>query len=71
MPRRNNQQKNPTIKRVTSMPASTCKSKRRFSTEKIAIRAADDQMLKNSDLNLTIYKCSSCQGWHLTRLIST
>ncbi|MEO7904430.1 MAG: hypothetical protein ABIR91_01400 [Candidatus Saccharimonadales bacterium] len=46
---------------------SNCQSKRRFATEKQAQDAADHQMLIDMDLELSVYKCDICGGWHLTR----
>ncbi|MDB5178035.1 MAG: iviTM7 [Candidatus Saccharibacteria bacterium] len=46
---------------------SSCQTKRRFGTERQAKEAADYQMLVKSDLELSVYKCELCGGWHLTR----
>lgn len=62
MPRKNN-----TTPRPSFHFASSCQQKRRYATEKIAEAAADTQMLLNYDLQLSVYKCESCSGWHLTR----
>jgi hypothetical protein len=51
--------------------ASSCQQKRRYPTEKMAMTAADDQMLIHYDLQLAVYKCESCSGWHLTRQLKT
>lgn len=46
---------------------SNCESKRRFDTERKAQEAADYQMLMKPELELAVYKCELCGGWHLTR----
>ncbi|MDB5165493.1 MAG: iviTM7 [Candidatus Saccharibacteria bacterium] len=47
--------------------ASNCDQKRRFDTEKKARDAAEYQMLIKPELELDVYKCELCGGWHLTR----
>ena len=47
----------------------SCQNKKRFKNEAEALRAADDQMLTNAPLELAVYKCEMCGGWHLTRQI--
>ncbi|MET0979802.1 MAG: hypothetical protein ABWX90_00935 [Candidatus Saccharimonadales bacterium] len=47
--------------------ASNCQQKRRFSTEREAVAAAEYQMLLKPDMELSVYKCELCGGWHLTR----
>ena len=59
--------KNSTQKHVPFRFASNCQTKRRFASEKEAVSAADHQMLVRHDLELTVYKCELCGGWHLTR----
>lgn len=44
-----------------------CREKRRFPTEKQARYAADTQELTQPDLELDVYQCQQCRGWHLTR----
>lgn len=44
-----------------------CRSKRRFATEREALAAAEYQMLVKMELELAVYKCDLCGGWHLTR----
>lgn len=44
-----------------------CSEKRRYATEREARETADYQMLLNLDLELAVYKCELCGGWHLTR----
>jgi hypothetical protein len=46
---------------------SSCEQKRRFGTERQAKEAAEYQMLIKPDLELAVYKCELCGGWHLTR----
>lgn len=59
--------KNSTPKHVPFRFASNCQTKRRFTSEKEAVSAAEHQMLVRHDLELTVYKCELCGGWHLTR----
>jgi hypothetical protein len=47
--------------------ASNCQQKRRYVNEKMAEAAAEHQMLLQYDLELSVYKCDVCGGWHLTR----
>jgi hypothetical protein len=62
MPRRNK-----LVKSSVKPLISTCTSKRKYSSEKQARDTAEYQMLINSDLELSVYKCDICQKWHLTR----
>jgi hypothetical protein len=48
----------------------TCNSKRRFATKKLAEAAAEYQMLLKPELDLDVYVCGQCGGWHLTRITS-
>lgn len=65
MPRRNKQ-----IKSLMASVQAGCKSKRRFDNEQSALKAADNQMLLNMSLKLSVYKCDYCTGWHLTRRVN-
>jgi hypothetical protein len=49
--------------------ATTCQQKRRFRSEKEALVVADYQMLITPGLELTVYTCETCGGWHLTRQV--
>jgi hypothetical protein len=62
MPRKNNTPKHHSFRSVNN-----CDTKRRYKTEKEALAAADYQMLVNQNLELSVYKCELCGGWHLTR----
>lgn len=63
MPRRNQQ-----IQYIRpNLNVSTCDSKRRFVNQKNAVEAAEYQMLIKNDLELDVYQCDVCFGWHLTR----
>jgi hypothetical protein len=62
MPRKNNAPKH-----APFHFASNCQAKRRFTSEREAQATADHQMLIKPDLELTVYKCELCGGWHLTR----
>ena len=46
---------------------SSCKSKRKFKSENDASRAAEMQNLIDMSLDISVYKCDGCEGWHLTR----
>lgn len=46
---------------------SNCDKKRRFTSEREANKAAEYQMLVKPELELFVYKCDLCGGWHLTR----
>ena len=59
--------KNSTPKHVPFRFVSNCQAKRRFTSEKEALSAAEHQMLTQPNLELTVYKCELCGGWHLTR----
>lgn len=61
MPRKNNAPKHQPFRLVNN-----CEQKRRFKTEKEALSAADYQMLLKQDLELSVYQCELCGGWHLT-----
>lgn len=61
MPRHN---KTPKLERKTYSPQS-CAHKRRFSTQALAQRQAELQMLQDTKLQLDTYHCH-CGGWHLT-----
>lgn len=61
MPRRNN-----TPRHQPLVFKSSC-DKRRFKTEREALAAADYQILIKPELELSVYKCQYCGGWHLTR----
>jgi len=62
MPRRNKR-----IKPLATSVQADCTSKRRFNNEQSSLKAADDQMLINMNIELRVYKCDQCNGWHLTR----
>lgn len=73
MPRKNYPKKpKKTLHIASSTPdiASTlyvaCREKRRFPTEKQAQYAADTGMLTDTNVELDIYECVHCGGWHLT-----
>lgn len=46
-----------------------CSGKRRYATKQEAERVAEEQEILNfaDDLELSVYRCISCGGWHLTR----
>jgi len=51
---------------ASNLQWNTCAAKRRFPTEKQALEAASIQMLTNFQLELSVYRCDICHGWHLT-----
>ena len=51
---------------VASMLHLVCREKRRFRTEKQAIYDAETRMLADLQLELDVYQCPVCRGWHLT-----
>jgi len=61
MPRRN---KSPQHRLFIQAPNS-CLNKRRYTTENEAKRVAEIQMLQHLNLELSIYQCDQCRGWHL------
>ncbi|MEI6237610.1 MAG: hypothetical protein WCP03_03360 [Candidatus Saccharibacteria bacterium] len=63
MPRQN---KTPKYQK-TIFNISTCVSKKRYRSESEALKTAEIQMLQNSGLELSAYKCDTCGFWHLTR----
>ncbi len=63
MPRKN---KNTPHRRFISSHIA-CDSKRKFKNQPQAQQAAEYQMLLNTDLELSVYQCDTCLGWHLTR----
>jgi hypothetical protein len=50
------------------LPPEKCGGKSVYRSEKEAREIAAQQMLifANSDLELDVYKCGFCGGWHLT-----
>ncbi|OYW42435.1 hypothetical protein B7Z28_01530 [Candidatus Saccharibacteria bacterium 32-45-3] len=74
MPRKN-YQKTSNARSRTSVPTldivlssrATCRSKRRFPTEKQAAYAAETQELQVQSIELRTYHCTNCGGWHLSR----
>jgi rubrerythrin len=62
MPRHN---KNPKHPKTTF--SILCVSKKRHKSENEALKTAEIQMLQNSGLELSVYKCDTCGFWHLTR----
>lgn len=74
MPRRNypkNRKNTPDVVShtldIAYTPDVACRSKRRFATEKLAIREIETQELLQPNLTLHSYECQWCKGWHLTR----
>ncbi len=62
MPRKNN-----TLFHARFHFISGCQNKRKFRNEREALEAAEYQMLIKPSLELSVYKCDVCGGWHLTR----
>lgn len=65
MPRRNNPINN-TQHRTTDVRPS-CFNKNKYNSKKHAEEAAEAQMRTSLTLELAVYKCNDCTGWHLTR----
>lgn len=68
MPRRNRPIKHIYTKLVIN---DNCSPKRKFGSEREALRAAEFQMLVNPNLELSVYRCNICLKWHLTRQSTT
>lgn len=63
MPRRNNHPK--TARQQSSIDG--CHGKKRYPTrDKAEAVIADRSNLIDDDLELDVYRCPSCQNWHLT-----
>jgi hypothetical protein len=59
--------KNKTIQHRPYLMNQLFCSKRNYKNEKEAQNAAELQMLKDMNLELSVYKCNLCKYWHLTR----
>ena len=67
MPRRNYKSK--PARPDKYVPSSDdCREKKRFQSKLAAEQASDELEIINPGLKLSVYKCNSCGGWHLTRL---
>lgn len=55
------------IKPLVKTFRNSCDVKRRFTSEKAAQEAAEFRMLEHMTLDLEVYHCMECHGWHLTR----
>lgn len=62
MPRRNKP-----IQHKPYIHTMSCQEKRRYRSEDEAKKVAEIQMLRDMNLELSVYKCPECLGWHLTR----
>lgn len=62
MPRKNRQIKHTRIE----YSLATCDAKRKYRSQNEAEKVAEIQMLSNQGLELGVYKCNLCSGWHLT-----
>ena len=63
MPRRNK-----TIPHKPYGGNDACAKKQRYANEKQALEVAAYQMLLKPALQLGVYKCTHCNGWHLTNI---
>ena len=45
---------------------TACVGKRRYDTEQEALEATQ-YLRKTQDLSLSVYRCTVCGGWHLTK----
>lgn len=64
MPRKNRQIKHTRIKYILN----TCNNKQRYRSQNEAEKVAEIQMLINQNLELDVYRCDYCRGWHLTSI---
>ena len=64
MPRRNK-----SIKHTLIVYRNDCSDKRKYVSKKDAIKAAEYQMIMKMNLELGVYKCETCNMWHLTRQV--
>lgn len=62
MPRRNKTQEPVRIQYVKT----DCSHKRRYTNEAAALNQAELQMLQTPHIELSVYRCELCTGWHLT-----
>ena len=61
MPRKN------FMRKISRTPfQSSCADKRHYQTEPEARAAADLAMISSLTLQLSVYQCPLCGGWHLT-----
>lgn len=60
--------KNRLISHQPYRPTNHCQGKKAFKTKQSAEQAIIQQTILQpfNDLELTIYKCPTCQNWHLT-----
>ena len=70
MPRRNSK-RNILNNKIKLCEVYPCNDKRQFLNERVAIEAAEYQMLINLNLQLSTYQCNYCYKWHLTRQPNT
>lgn len=49
-------------------PQEGCEHKSRYKNEKDALEAAEFRMLENMNIELGVYECPFCLGWHLTSI---
>lgn len=63
MPRKNNTPK--TVRQTFRKPI--CDTKRSFKSEAEALKSADMQNLIGFRDDISAYRCSDCDQWHLTR----
>jgi hypothetical protein len=60
--------KNKSIPHQPYQHNNMCEDKRRYISEKDALEVAAYQMLLKPSLELGVYKCPYCGGWHLTNI---
>lgn len=59
---------NKTIPHKPPLPPISCAKKRRYISEKDALEVAAYQMTLKPEVELGIYRCMHCGGWHLTSI---
>lgn len=60
--------KNKSIPHSPYVPHKAYETKRRYASEKEALEIASYQMLLRPAVELGVYQCTRCSGWHLTNI---
>lgn len=51
---------------MTPRAITNCQSKKRYDTRDQAV-AQEDYLWREKGVDVSVYKCPMCEGWHLTR----